>query len=297
MKSDNVVRTSTPVEMPLPVQSVGRVMELLALLSPAGDRGLALRQLAERTGLKRTTVHSLLRSLQAGRFVEQEPETANYRLGTGLLHLAGQYLQGSNLVRLTEPVMSRLNADTLETVQLAVLRGDRHVNLRTFASTHAVVAAPTAIPEPRLYCTSLGKVLLASAPPEQKKHLLDQIEARGFVAFGPATITNRLALEAELARVAEQGYASNYEEGRPGVIGQAAPVRDFTGATVASLGLAYPALRRTPAYNRRMIEAVCYAAAEASRCLGWQSGHSAQNGRGEQRQQAGRSIKAQRECR
>lgn len=87
--------------------------------------------------------------------------------------------------------------------------------------------------------------------------------------MGQTTITSRAALEAELERVRTRGYASNYEEGRPGVIGQAAPVRDHTGAVVAAVGVAYPTMRRTAAYDKRMIAATTQAAEEASRLLGW----------------------------
>jgi DNA-binding IclR family transcriptional regulator len=255
-----------------PVQSVGRAMDLLQRVAGAGPEGVTLTELSRATGLKPTTVHSLLRSLQFGDYLEQTPGTAGYRLGAAVLQLAGAYLQGDQLIRLLDPVLERLHRQTGETVQLGRLHGDHHVTVRVLLSTHAVVAAPAVISEPRLYCTALGKVLLAATPPETTAALTDGIERRGFVAYGPTTITSRGALLAELERVRRAGYASNYEEGRPGVIGQAAPVRDFAGTTVAALGVAYPSLRRSPDYDRRMIDQVMQAASEASRRCGWSAG-------------------------
>jgi DNA-binding IclR family transcriptional regulator len=242
---------------------------LLRCLAEGGPGGLALREVAAAVGLKPTTAHSLLRSLHAEQLVEQDLGTARYRLGLGVLHLAGAYLGANTFIPLLEPALQALHAETGETVQLGVLHGDRHHTVRSLLSTHAVVAAPARIAEPRLHCTALGKALLAFAPPETRARLLDGMAARGLAAFGPATITTRPALEAELERVRVSGAAANYEEGRPGVIGQAAPVFDYAGATVAAVGVAYPAMRRTPAYDRQMSDAVRRAGQDASRRLGW----------------------------
>ncbi len=230
---------------------------------------MSLRQVATAVGLKPTTAHSLLRSLRAEALVEQDPGSGQYRLGIGVLHLAGSYLDGHGFITVLEPVLQQLHAETAETVQLGVLHGDRHHTVRVLLSPQPVVAAPARIDAPRLHCTALGKVLLAFAPPELRQRLLDGIEARGMPAFSPTTITSRPALEAELERVRMQGIASNYEEGRPGVIGQAAPIFDYSGTVVAAIGLAYPALRRTPDYDQQMIEAVRRAGADASQRLGW----------------------------
>lgn len=256
----------------LPVQSVGRAMGLLAALAAAGPEGMALREIHRMVGLKPTTVHSLLRSLRTGSFVEQDQGTAKYRLGTGVLHLAGMYLQGNNWVPLTEQALQALLTETGETVQLGILQGDRHSTVRVLLSTHDIVAAPARVGgAPRLHCTALGKVLLAFAPLPVRTALVDRIEACGFQAFSPTTITARGALEAELERVRSRGGASNDEEGRPGVIGQAAAVRDYSGAVVAALGVAYPAMRRTPDYDAEMIAAVRRAADDASAQLGWRA--------------------------
>jgi len=244
-------------------------MDLLCHIAAAGPSGVALRDLHRAVGLKPTTVHSLVRSLRAGRYVEQASGTGKYRIGTGLLQLVGTFLQGSSFVALVEPALQALHTETGETVMLAVLGEDRHHSVRSLLSTHAVVAAPARIAEPRLHCTAHGRVLLAHAAPSVRTRLIDAIEAAGFPTFGPTTITSRTALETELERVRARGYASNYEEGRPGVIGQAAPVRDHSGAVIAAVGVAYPTMRRTAAYDTRMIAATTHAAEEASRLLGW----------------------------
>jgi IclR family transcriptional regulator, KDG regulon repressor len=266
-----IVTTSIISNNPdLPVQSVGRAVALVAQLATAGPEGLALKELHRAAGLKPTTVHSLLRSLQGTGFVEQDQGTGRYRLGIAVLQLAGQYVRGNNVVPLVEPAVQALHSETGETVQLGVLVGDRHHSVRTIQSIHAVIAAPSRVGDaPRLHCTALGKILLAFAPPDLRTALIDAEERRGFQKFGPATITTREDLVAELERVRLLDAASNYEEGRPGVIGQAAPVRDFAGTVVAAIGVAYPAMRRTPEYDHRMLHAVRRAGEDASQRLGW----------------------------
>jgi DNA-binding IclR family transcriptional regulator len=258
------------------VQALGRAATLLEHLAEAGGGGLTLGELSRGAGLKPSTALSLLRTLQALDYVEQERGGGRYRLGGAPLRLAGQYLQGGGMLAAVEPALLALHAETGETTQLGRLRegeaeaGRGHESLWVRPSVHAVIASPPPrSAEPRLHCTALGKVLLAFAPPATLARLLEGMERRGLPAFGRATITSIPALQAELAAVSRKGYASNYEEGRPGVIGQAAPVRDYRGEVVAAAGVAYPAMRRTRAYDARMIGAVRRAAADASRHLGW----------------------------
>jgi IclR family pca regulon transcriptional regulator len=61
--------------------------------------------------------------------------------------------------------------------------------------------------------------------------------------FTPATITERRALDRELAEVRRIGWAINREEWRPGVCAVAIPIRNSAGAVVAALSITVPTAR------------------------------------------------------
>ena len=85
------------------------------------------------------------------------------------------------------------------------------------------------------YCTSMGKVLLASRSPDELEALVTRVD---FVHRGPNTITARAALLAELQRVRERGLAVNNEELAYGLRSIAVPVHGQDGEVVAAINLA-----------------------------------------------------------
>jgi IclR family transcriptional regulator, pca regulon regulatory protein len=85
------------------------------------------------------------------------------------------------------------------------------------------------------YCTSMGKILLAYLPREQRDAVLAQLDLR---QRGPNTLTARRRLVAELARVREAGLAINNEELAYGLRSIAAPVLSQSGEVAAAINLA-----------------------------------------------------------
>jgi IclR family pca regulon transcriptional regulator len=85
------------------------------------------------------------------------------------------------------------------------------------------------------YCTSLGKVLLAYLPPDERKRALAQID---FARRGPNTLLSESALAAELRQVRSDGFAINNEELAYGLRSIAAPVFAHDGQAVAAVNLA-----------------------------------------------------------
>jgi len=92
-----------------------------------------------------------------------------------------------------------------------------------------------------LHCTGVGKALLAFLPPER----IEEVIALGLIARTPNTITEADALRRELATVRARGYAIDDEEVEIGLRCLAVPIRNYTGAVVASLSVAGPAQRMT----------------------------------------------------
>ena len=117
------------------------------------------------------------------------------------------------------------------------------------------------------YATSLGRVLLASLPPDELARYLETAELE---PIGPRTLADRVALGKELARVARQGYALVDQELEEGLRAVAVPIHDADGRVVAALNVAVhasrwtidairrellPRCRRRPAVDRDAVEA------------------------------------------
>src|SRR5436309_9043082 len=119
------------------VQSLDRALEILRLLGSEPE--MRVTDLARRLEVHKSTVFRLLATLQEHGLVEQNPSTERYRLGYGLVRLAGSVVAELDLARTARPVLEELAARTGETVNLALLQGDQVVDIDHLAAPDVVV--------------------------------------------------------------------------------------------------------------------------------------------------------------
>ncbi len=247
---------------PAGVQSVDRAIALLELLARRGEAGAA--ELAAEIDVHRSTTFRLLASLEAGGLVEQTAERGRYRLGFGLVALAGTVAGQMDVSRVGRSVLTALAAELGETINLAVLQEHFAVNVDQALGPAAITTVNWVGRLTPLHCTSSGKVLLASRPTAER---LDLIERAAPERFTEATLVGD-ALLAELDAVAEDGHAIAVEEYEVGLTAAAAPVRDRRGRVVAALSVSGPAYRLDRAALAASLDALHEGADEISRRLG-----------------------------
>jgi IclR family KDG regulon transcriptional repressor len=118
------------------------------------------------------------------------------------------------------------------------------------------------------HCTSSGKVLLAALPRDELRRRLDGVRLR---ARTPRTITDMAVLIAELDRVAGRGWASNIEEGEPGITSVGAPLYGADGRVIAAVSVVGASARVSGDTMRRYTTQVVEAGWVISRRLGYRA--------------------------
>ena len=232
------------------------VLRLVAERSPA-----SLAELQQAAGLHKTVVFRLLRTLEAGGFVEQDPETGRFSVGLSAYQVGQAYANVGPLVRLGVPCLRTLVEgsphgayigvrDGLEMVYVAIVEG--RGPLRVYVPSGTRVAA---------HATAFGKVMLAELPDDE---VLALIDAHGLAQLTPRTITDPSALLEHLHEVREHGYGLNYEETYPGIGSVGAVVRDGTGAPVGAASMSYATSLLPQDELPEWIERTMSAAAEIS---------------------------------
>ena len=205
--------------VPGSVQSIERAAAILHVVAGSGG-ALGVTDIAEAVGLAKTTAHSLLRTLLQVGFVEQDPATGRYSLGSALLRL-GSSLDANELRARASNWADALAARSGHAVRLATLAGEEvvvvHHVFRPDDSAQ-LLEVGTALPA---NC-ALGKVLRAHSHPHT----------------GSRAGSRAAAVAAELADVRARGWAADRCE--PGLGGIAAPVRGAGGLVVAALGISGP---------------------------------------------------------
>ncbi|WP_405142514.1 IclR family transcriptional regulator [Sphaerisporangium sp. NBC_01403] len=245
------------------VQSVDRALSVLKLLARHGELGVS--ELAAELGVHRSTAFRLLATLENHDLVHQNDERGRYRLGVGVLRLAGATTARLDVVQEGRPVGTRLAAQVGETVNIAILDRDEALYLDQMTGTSALQAHNWTGRRIALHATSNGKVLLAHAPEGR----FAEVTAVPLARFTERTVTDAGRLREELDTVRERGFATAVDELELGLTAVAAPVFGADGTVVASLSASGPTFR-LPAERLSAVAAqVVAAATEISSRLGW----------------------------
>ncbi len=248
-----------------PVKAVSKTICLFEALAQQEELGVT--ELALRAGMHKSTAYRFLNTLKELGYVRQNAANDKYSLTLKLFALGSCVLGRMELWEQAHPIMEQLAEQTRETVHLAVLDDGRPVYLGKFESTQALrVSMSSRIGQSApIYCTGVGKLLLAHAAPQLAERILDREQLRRFTAH---TITDRVLLARELENIRRQGFAFDDEEHEVGVRCVAAPVRNSQGATVAALSISMPSVRLPDSEIPRYRKLVTKAAEEISQRIG-----------------------------
>ena len=251
------------------IQSLERANAILDTVARHRD-GIGLAELAKAVGLHASTTFHLAKTLVTLGYVRQTPETRLYCLGPKIFALAAAASGELVLVQAATPILQALAAVTGESAHLAidVVGGEVTVVARTAGAGAFQMVDRTGGVRPA-YCTALGKVLLAAAPAEAFERFL---AATPLAPRTPRTVTDPERLRREIEDIRRQGVAYDDCEFDAEVRCVAAPVRDFTGRTVASLGLSGPVWRMSLARLHALGTDIAAAAARLSAELGSSAG-------------------------
>ncbi len=225
---------------------------------------LGVTEIASRVGLHKSTVSRILATLEQEDLVERDQPTRRFKLGLGLITVAGPLLADLDVRRAAYPVLQELSERTGETSALLVWNGSQAVCVEQIPS-HQQVKHTT--PLGTHYNTALSasvQVFLAADGPEK---------ARGLIRSGKIDLPNPIDENIEeyiqkLTSVSSKGYATNYGETSTDEVGTAAPVFDHRDHLVACIMLAAPRFRVSAEKLQTLAEACTLASRKVNIRLG-----------------------------
>ena len=244
------------------VQSVDRALSILETLARSGELGVT--ELAVGLEVHKSTAFRLVATLESHGLVEQTEDRGKYRLGVGLLRLAGATTARLDVVQEARSICRKLAADTRETVNIAVLADRAALYLDQVAGSSALQSHNWVGQHIPLHATSNGKVLLSGLESTEQTRILGALPA-----YTGLTITKKGELRKELDKVREQGYAVAVDELEVGLTAVAAPIHNAHGDVIASMSVSGPTFRLDEARLPEVIGLLTEAAAEVSHRLGW----------------------------
>jgi IclR family transcriptional regulator, acetate operon repressor len=248
---------------PTSLRSVNRALSALELVADAGELGVT--ELGRRLGVHKATASRLAATLAERGLLERDPQTDRYRLGFGLVRLAGAAMARLDLVSSARATLDDLAERTHETVTIGVLSHDDVVSVDQVTGTRSIVSVSWVGKRTPLHTTSTGKVFLAfMGDDERERRLAEPLEAAT-----PRSVTSPETMRTQLAEIRRRGYAQTLEELEVGLNAVAAPVRQGDGTVIAALSVSGPSFRLRPVDLPRIGQQTIEAADAVSRRLGY----------------------------
>ena len=220
------------------LQTISRSIQLLHCFDEKPELGIS--EIAQRLGIAKSTVYGIVSTLENHNFLEQDSCTGRYRLGTEIFRLGTKVK--SDLLNLVKPYMEKLVTDFSETVHLVVPDQCSILYIHKIESPHSMRICSRVGERLPLYCTAVGKALLAQMGETEQAAVIYQTS---FHPCTPYTIQDAAALARELAKIRADGFAVDREELEIGLTCVAAPIYDGNGKPSAAISVAGPTVRMT----------------------------------------------------
>lgn len=227
------------------VKSILKAFQIIEALDKLGE--LSIGQLSHALSMDKTTVHRLTCTIKEAGYIVQNPYTRKYSNSIKLFTIGNSIIERTGLKEIARPYIEALASETKETINLSMHSGNNIVYVDKIESDSAIkvgIKTGTALP---MYCTGMGKAILAYLPEETQNEIMNNIS---FQMRTEKTLPNREALIDQLKLVTKNGYAKDGEEFVDGLISFAAPIFDYRNNPFAALSISMPKLRYNEGENR-----------------------------------------------
>jgi DNA-binding IclR family transcriptional regulator len=217
--------------------AVDRSADLLVRVLEA-EAPVALTDLAEASGIPKSTASRLITALERRGLVEQDGQRGRLRPGPAILRVAERGMLERNIVELAGPNLDALSDASGETINLAVPARVGVEHVAQIDSRHFLGVGQWLGREVDFHSSANGKVFLAF---DRAQH-----DRTPLIAHTAHTITDLDRLDDELEEVRAEGCATAVDELEVGLAAMAAPVRGVHGDVIAALSISGPTIRMTP---------------------------------------------------
>ena len=201
-------------------------------------QGQTVADVARETGLSRAAVRRLLMTLQTLGYAESDGRI--YSLKTRVLKLGFSYLSSASLPTLAQPILEQVTEEVHESSSLTVMDGDQIVYIARSTAKRVMSVGLSVGSRLPAYCTSMGRILLASWPDPQLDDYLKRVELKSMT---PKTVIEKSKLAELIHKVREDGFALVDEELELGLRSIAVAVKSRQNETVAAMNIGVHAVR------------------------------------------------------
>jgi len=216
-------------------KSVVRSVDILFLISKSRD-GLSLNDIVQETGIPKTTVYEILLMLLETEMLQiVEDKTKKYKIGVKAFVIGNSYIKDMDLINESKKIVNDLCLEIDQTIFIANLEDNQIIYLYKREPDNVPIYTANIANREDVYCTSLGKAILAFLPTHRQNEIIESIR---FKQRTPMTITNKKDLWSELGKTKKRGYSIDDREFTDFVFCIGAPIFDYKGRCIAAISCA-----------------------------------------------------------
>ncbi|MFZ7128400.1 MAG: IclR family transcriptional regulator [Desulfobacterales bacterium] len=221
------------------VSSVEKCFRIIEELSR--HNGIGVSDLAAHVDMDRSAAFRFLATLKDLGYVSDEK--GKYRTSYRIFELGMRWANSIEVKKLAVPFMYELSKSHNETVNLGMLVDNKVIFIEKVEPAAALRTDLVVGFRFDLYCTALGKAILAHLPRDMRDNLIAGMELK---PISPNTITDKDRLSITLREIRGNGYAVDLQEFDAHIVCVAAPVFTYSEYPTYAISLAGPVSRMTP---------------------------------------------------
>jgi DNA-binding IclR family transcriptional regulator len=244
------------------IQSVDRAIKIIRCFDTFEELGIT--EISKLLNLHKSTTFGIVSTLSANGILEKNENTGKYKLGLELYRLGTKV--NLSLRGITLPYLERLVEMYEETANLVVLQDLSVVYLEKVESSHSMRISTSVGGRKPLYCTAVGKAILAFLPPDELERKLDKMK---LVKFTDNTITSKEDLKKALNEIRKRGYAEDNEEMEIGLHCIAAPILNQYSYPIGAISVSGPISRMNGEVDINISRTLVEFTMEISKKLGY----------------------------
>ncbi len=246
-------------------RTVQRAVQILSCIA-AHPEGVSLDELCEQFSLPKTSAYDILVTLvQEGMLSTKSGPKQLYQIGIFAYRIGMSYPDANDTLKLISSELAELARLSSRTAFFGKLSGKEVVYLLKEVPENPIITTATVGSTAPLYCTSLGKTLLAFLPEEQSNALLSDMEIQPRTRY---TLKSPEELSRDLDLIRTRGYALDFREYEEHMVCASAPVYQRNGTLEGAVSIS--GFYRPEDDYEKAGELIRRQAARISRLLGYQ---------------------------
>jgi IclR family transcriptional regulator, KDG regulon repressor len=216
------------------------------------DSSLGTTELAKKLGTNKPAMSRILTTLKKHDFLEQEPGTRRYRLGSGMARIARSFIRymNSEIVTVAKPIVDKLRDEVGETIHVEILSGN-NIYLAYVAKTSNRISLTVDVGyQSKPHVHAGAKAIVAFSEPDEIEKWL----AGSLPKLNENTITDREKLRELFRKIRQTGIAYDWQENLIGINAIAAPIFDHKDIAIAAITIVVPSYRMSKKWDSHFIK-------------------------------------------